>query len=104
MSKIIGKKFKWVVSPTADVVATKLYICKDIEVLNYASPSVTIALPGNEYLLPGIFTMPEGNYKAAITAIDSSGNESDMAPAAGQAFFLDLTAPAVPTGLALVNA
>jgi hypothetical protein len=105
MARIIGKKVKWINSTSTDVVATRIYICKQAETLSYDSPHVSVAAPATEYTLPGAFTnlTTEGNYKVGLSAVDANSNESDIIPATGKVFFWDLTAPVAPTGLQIVN-
>jgi hypothetical protein len=101
MARIVGKKIAWEASVSTDVVSYKLYIVNEGETISYETPGVLIAAPVTEYALPGEFTMVEGSYVAAVTSIDSAGNESDLSESI--TFPLDIAAPVAPTGVRIVG-
>jgi hypothetical protein len=98
MAKLVGKKIAWEASASPDVVSYNLYIVPSTEEITYDTASVNVV--GTEYALPGEFTLNEGEYKAAVCAVDSAGNFSDLVEIQ---FPLDVVAPLAPTGLRIIG-
>jgi len=95
------KKLTWVNSTSTDVVKHRLYLVPEAQAIDYfSSPHVDLDVPINEYTLPGVFTIGEGNYRAGIASMDAAGNISNITE---KVFPLDQTPPNPPTNLQLVD-
>lgn len=101
MSQIKSKKFAFD-DPAVDADKVKsfnIYYVKDGTV-NYTSPKISIpAVPGQityEVDIPAQVPIGEGQYELGASAVDESGNESDITVLDS---FFDFTAPAAPLNL-----
>lgn len=98
MAKVKEYQISWTPSESIDVVGYKIYYLPEGEELNYGSPSVTVGNVNSVTIPADVadFPMIDGNYQIGLTAVDDSGNESDII---SKTVPFDLVAPAVPSGL-----
>lgn len=93
-------QISWTASPSTDVVGYKIYYVPEGEELNYGSPSVTVG-DVNSVLIPSQtpnFPLIDDNYIIGLSALDDSGNESDII---SKTVPFDLVAPDAPSDLAV---
>ena len=101
MAKIRKRKLIWNASASARVTGYKVYWSSERN-LDYQAPCVnvgnvtTVLIPDD---LPG-FSASSADLKFGVTAVDSEGNESDMAVTDGARLF---QAPAGPSGIRMEN-
>jgi hypothetical protein len=97
MAKIRRKRIRWERSASPDVINHRLYWSEDGRMTYDSSHALVgdvaeILLPGN---LPS-FPLIKGTMTLGISAVDSAGNESDIATVCVK---LDFTVPDAPSGL-----
>jgi len=101
MAKPKGKKLTWTASTDTDVVSYVVY-CSYGASVGYDSASVVVPATSTEYVLPGAFNMQvEGDYSLAVSAVDSSGNESDLSVSVTS--FFGFLVPSAPTNLRILD-
>lgn len=109
MSVIKGSKFRvlWdLPTDSPDVVSTVLYFGQTAAEIDYSSPSVEVAVPKVEFNWPvdaPTFTPPSQANKTFVKLAtkDSTGNLSDLVPAAGLSIPFDITPPSPPLNIRL---
>jgi hypothetical protein len=101
MAKPKGKKLSWVASTDTDVVSYNVY-CAFGSSVTYDSAVASVPATQTEYVLPGAFNMQvEGDYSLAVSAVDSSGNESDLSVSVTS--FFGFLVPSAPTNLRILD-
>ena len=105
MAKIIRKRIFWTPGVGPDVVAHRVYVAKEEEVLDYSSPHIEVPMPNAECFAPDDFPQDifdeDVNYRVGISAVDDVGNESDIGEIAVP---FDFLAPMTPTGIGVEDA
>lgn len=103
MARVGTKTFFWTASSASDVDFYRVYVEPESNPVNYASPhadvgkvlEVDLGALANSGFTPLVDA--EGNYNLGVSAVDVTGNESDIA--VKPAVPLDFVPPAPPTGL-----
>ena len=97
MARVRKKRVRWNPSADHDVAGYKLYWTIG-EGVGYHSPFAEVGTR-TEILLPDevpSFPLVEGDVEIGITAVNHSGNESDMMKSSGP---FNFASPAAPTGV-----
>ena len=98
MAKVKKYSITWTKSESTDVVGYKIYYVPEGEELNYGSPNVLVG-DVDTVLIPDQipeFPLIDGSYIIGLSAVDDSGNESDIIV---KTVPFDLVAPAAPKDL-----
>jgi hypothetical protein len=98
MAKTREYQISWTLSASTDVVGYKIYYVPEEEELNYGSPSVTVENVNTVIIPTDVPEFPkiDGNYTIGLSALDDSGNESDIV---SKTVPFDLVAPSAPSEL-----
>jgi hypothetical protein len=95
------KRVEWTNSTAPDVAFHRVYVVGENETIDPVnSAHFEVAMPDNYYILPGVFTIIEGNNKVGVAAMDESGNISDVVEIV---FPFDFTPPSAPTIVQVIN-
>ena len=105
MAVVRKKRVRWDADPnTPDIIAHKVYVAKEADVLDYASPNVQVTMPQTEIILPDAYppgTFDEDvNYQVGISAVDDVGNESNIVIVTAP---FDFIAPGAPSNIVVEN-
>jgi len=103
MARVGTKVFFWTESSAADVEEYRVYVEPEANPVNYSSPyisagkvtEVDLGELANQGFAPLVDA--EGNFNLGVSALDTAGNESDIA--VKPSVPLDFVAPVPPTGL-----
>jgi hypothetical protein len=102
MARVIpAGKITWGASPSADVVAYRVYWETDDRILDYDSPYAEFAADATEAQLPlvGMDPMIDEDVEFGVVAVDDKGNLSDISTVIVP---LDMTPPEAPVNVQYV--
>jgi hypothetical protein len=111
MSQIVKRVFRFLPSPSPDVVGYVLFHAPEGAVLDYSAAKVDLGVPetvdaNGKFVvslndLPDIAALPEGKYQLGVASKDDVGNLSDIKSVTTP---LDLEPPAAVEGVEVTEA
>lgn len=96
MARLAPNRIGWQASSSDDVVGYRLRVTESPLIPDYADPAIEIGLVTEfDFGATDQFQGIDGVYNLALSAVDDSGNESDLTRL--NSYPLDLVPPAAPT-------